>query len=94
MKKLAAVTPTILLLIGVAFGMFLPGLKKEAQGSMIAYSIISLGIYSFFSIFIYGMALAVRGEKEVNFSAKLFLGYMVSVLILVICIALFLMTHN
>ncbi|MBZ2200796.1 MAG: LasU family protein [Lentilactobacillus hilgardii] len=94
MKKIIAISPTLILFFGLLTGLLMTGLTHAVRNDLIAYSMVGLGLYCVGAVFVSSMILTVHGQKKLDLPNKLFFGYLLTILVLVILTAIFLMGHH
>ncbi|MGV0033040.1 MULTISPECIES: LasU family protein [Latilactobacillus] len=62
--------------------------------NMFVFSLAGLGVYTPIILFIDSLTLAFRGEKGNDIRSKLFYSYFIIILVAIILLSLYLMTHN
>ncbi|WP_407929208.1 LasU family protein [Agrilactobacillus fermenti] len=82
-------------MIGLLFYAWLaPGLATATQINLVVFSVVFLGLYTFFTVAVSSLVYGYHNEKPLAKNKKIFLGYMSTILVVVLLGSIYMMNHN
>lgn len=94
MRKGLAILPTIGLFGCLLWGVYLIDQQPASGHSWIGLSMAGLFGYAFLALFVSGMTRAVQGIKRVTWADRLFYGYLVGMMVVVLVVMRILGLHH